>query len=140
MCYNFKPRHPRTSKSWLISQTKPVQIHSVLWGKKLKICLHLSHHKENQQIKRTLTYRCANFRNSRSINSFRMWCCFTGWTFWLLKMKPLHCLEMSGTKYPMTQYHIPDELLPHPHHRKKPQNSHNCDVCGCLKMHLNSIN
>jgi hypothetical protein len=34
-------------------------------------------------------------------------------TFWPLKMTPLHCLQMSGTKYPLTQRHIPEELVPY---------------------------
>lgn len=40
-------------------------------------------------------------------------------TFQPLKMKPLCCVKMSGTKYPVMQHHIPEECVPHPHHSKK---------------------
>jgi len=34
-------------------------------------------------------------------------------TLWPLKGRPLHCVETLGTKYPVTQHHIPELIAPY---------------------------
>lgn len=71
-----------------------------------------------------------NLCSCSDLHSSGMWDCVTGllvtkfWddmlvllvfsilVFWLLKMRTLHHIRMSGTNYPVTQCHIQEESLP----------------------------
>jgi hypothetical protein len=44
--------------------------------------------------------------------------------FQILKMRPLCCVEMSGTKYLVMQLLIPEEQIPHSRHCKNVKNMH----------------
>ena len=126
--------HPRRLKSWLISLTKPTQTHDILYKKKLYVCLHLSDHKENQQIKTT---------SPRGVPIF-----ITLEVSILLGCDAVSLGGCSDTSdETIMLLNIPTNIIPHPTRSvtspatplQQPQNSHNCDVCGCLKMHLNSL-
>jgi hypothetical protein len=92
------------------------------WFEKLCFCVH-KHIWEKLGLIRSLVtmYEC--------LRSSRMWRRVTGWfmrsnslifgdgMFILrgksaFKMRPIHCLEMSGTNHPLTRHHIPDKRRP----------------------------
>jgi hypothetical protein len=112
----------------------------VLYRKKLYICLHQSDHKENQQIKRASPTGVPIF-------------------IFLEVSILLGCdaASMGGHSAPPScnryasqhvRNQIPINIISHPGRTvttsatplQQPQNSHSCDICGCLNMHLNLIN
>jgi hypothetical protein len=87
----------------------------VLYRKKLYVCLHLSDHKENQQIKRTSPKGAPIFETFKV--SVLLGCDAIHWVdVQTHQVATVTLLNMLGTEYQLTQYHILEETLPHPQH------------------------
>jgi len=131
--------NPRRLKSWLISLTEPIQ-YMVLYRKKLYICLHLSDRKENQQVKRTSPTGVPIFVTLEA--SILLGCDAASL---------VACSDPTSCNH-YTSQHVGNWILTyiisHPGRTvtssatllQQPLNFHSCDVCGCLKMRLNSMN